>query len=91
MFVGGGVGGAWNRPDESAAFYRGYGPASVDAEALAHYRCERVVEDVAVYADRLLLESGDQDAEREESVQRLASAFRPNDVVEIAERTFAAL
>ncbi len=91
MFVGGGVGGAWNRPEESAAFYRGYGPASVDDEALAYYRCERVVEDVAVYCDRLLLKGGDQGAEREQSLRRLVDAFRPNDVVEIAERTFAAL
>jgi spectinomycin phosphotransferase len=91
MFVGGGVGGAWNRPGESAAFYRGYGPASVDAEALAYYRCERVLEDVAVYCDRLLLEGGDHGPDREESLRRLVSAFDPNDVVEIAERTFAAL
>ena len=91
MFVGGGVGGAWNRREESAAFYHGYGPASVDAEALTYYRCERVVEDVAVYCDRLLLKGGDQGAEREESLRRLVDAFQPNDVVEIAERTFAAL
>ncbi|MEX1253312.1 MAG: aminoglycoside phosphotransferase family protein [Dehalococcoidia bacterium] len=91
MFVGGGVGGVWNRPHESAAFYRGYGPASVDAESLAFYRCQRVVEDVAVFCDQLLLEGGDQGAEREESLQKLMAAFNPNDVVEIAERTFAAL
>jgi spectinomycin phosphotransferase len=91
MFVGGGVGGVWNRADESAAFYRGYGPVSVDAESLAFYRCQRVVEDVAVYCDRLLLKGGDQGAEREESLRRLRAAFDPNDVVEIAERTFAAL
>ncbi len=91
MFVGGGVGGTWNRPEESAAFYHGYGRASVDTEALAYYRCQRVVEDVAVYCDRLLLKGEDQGAEREESLRRLMSAFDPNDVVEIAERTFAAL
>ncbi len=91
MFVGGGVGGAWNRADESAAFYRGYGPVSVDAESLAFYRCQRVVEDVAVYCDRLLLKGGDQGADREESLRRLRAAFDPNDVVEIAERTFAAI
>jgi hypothetical protein len=33
MFVGAGVGGAWNREDESAAFYRGYGPVTVDAQS----------------------------------------------------------
>lgn len=91
MFVGGGVGGAWNRPEESAAFYRGYGDVTVDAEALAYYRCERVVEDVGVYCDRLLLKGGDQGAERGQMFRKLVTAFDPNDVVEIAERTFAAL
>ena len=92
MFVGGGVGGVLNRPEESADFYRGYGTAaSVDPEALAYYRCARVVEDVAVYCDQLLLKGGDKRAERERSLRRFVDQFRPNDVVEIAERTFAAL
>ncbi len=91
MFVGAGIGGAWNRGEESAAFYRGYGPVTVDAEALAYYRCERIVEDVAVFCDRLLLNGGDGNAEREQLLRRLVSAFGPNDVVEIAERTFAGL
>jgi spectinomycin phosphotransferase len=50
MFVGAGIGGVWNGPAESDAFYRGYGPTTVNADALAYYRCERVVEDVAVYS-----------------------------------------
>ncbi len=91
MFVGGGVGGVWNRAEESVAFYRGYGEVTVDAASLAYHRCQRVVEDVAVYCDRLLLQGGDECAEREESLRRFTSAFYPNDVVEIAERTFAGL
>jgi spectinomycin phosphotransferase len=91
MFVGGGIGGVWNREEESAAFYRGYGSVTVDAEALAYYRCERIVEDVAVYCDQLLLDGGDQGADREQMLRKLVSAFDPNDVVEIAEQTFAAL
>ena len=89
MFIGAGIGGAWNCADESPAFYRGYGPANVDAEAIAYYRCERIVEDVAVYCDRLLLPGGDEGAERARSLQRLVSAFRPHGVFEIAEKTFA--
>ena len=90
MFIGAGIGGAWNRPDESAAFDRGYGPTAVDAEGIAYYRCERIVEDIAVYSAHLLRAGGDT-ADRDESLRRLAAAFEPNDVVEIAERTFAAL
>ena len=37
MFVGGGVGGIWNDPREADWFYKGYGPAEIDAVALAHW------------------------------------------------------
>ena len=85
MFVGGGIGGAWNREEESAAFYRGYGAVTVDAEALAYYRCERIVEDVAVDRDQLLLDvGGDQDADWEQMLLKLVAAFDPDGVVEIA-------
>ncbi|MHB8376663.1 MAG: phosphotransferase enzyme family protein [Candidatus Limnocylindrales bacterium] len=91
MFVGAGIGGVWNREAESAAFYRGYGLTTIDAEALAYYRCERIVEDVAVYCDQLLLVDDDHGADREQMLSKLVSAFDPNDVVEIAKRTFADL
>lgn len=91
MFIGAGIGGVWNREEESAAFYRGYGAVTVDAEALAYYRCERFVEDVAVFCDQLLLDSGDSHINRELMLSKFTSAFDANDVVEIAERTFAAL
>lgn len=91
MFVGAGIGGAWKAPAEWDAFFRGYGAVTVDAEALAYYRCERITEDVAVFCDSLLLEGGHQGADRRESLRRLANAFEPDNVVEIAERTFARL
>lgn len=91
MFIGAGIGHAWNRPDEARAFYRGYGPADIDAEAIAYYRCDRIVEDVAVFCDRVLTGDDDGGADRRLLVRKLAGAFDPNDVVEIAERTFAAL
>jgi spectinomycin phosphotransferase len=91
MFVGAGIGGVWNREEESAAFYRGYGAVTVDAEALAYYRCERFVEDVAVFCDQLLLDTGDGHVDRALMLRKFVSAFDPNDVVEIAERTFAGL
>ena len=91
MFVGAGIGGVWNRPDESDAFYRGYGPISIDVEALAYYRCERIIEDVVAFGGQLLLDGGDQGDDRRESLRRFATAFLPNNVVKIAERTFARL
>jgi spectinomycin phosphotransferase len=91
MFIGAGIGGVWNRPEECDAFYRGYGAVRVDAEALAYYRCERIVEDIAVFCDRLLLRADEDAVDRKKVFRKLAEAFGPNDVVEIAERTFAAL
>jgi spectinomycin phosphotransferase len=91
MFVGAGIGGAWNRPEESAAFYRGYGSAAVDAEAIAYYRCDRIVEDVAVFCDRLLHGGDDGAPERRLIFAKFAQAFEPDNVVEIAERSYAAL
>jgi spectinomycin phosphotransferase len=91
MFVGAGIGGAWNRPEESVAFYSGYGPAAVDAEALAYHRCERIVEDVAVFCDQILSTSDGDGVDRALMLRKLGDAFGPNDVVEIAEKTFATL
>jgi spectinomycin phosphotransferase len=90
MFIGGGVGGTWNKPLESDAFYRGYGPTVIDAEALAYYRYERIVEDIALTCDRLL-QSGEGGKDRALSLRYFMDAFRPNDVVEIADITYASL
>ncbi|MGW0908332.1 phosphotransferase [Streptomyces sp. NPDC002853] len=92
MFVGGGVGGVWNDAAECAAFYRGYGTEEIDARTLAYYRCERIVQDVAEYCDQLLVGTPREgDGDRELSLRHFAGQFRPYDVVDIAERTYAAL
>ncbi|MGW7071071.1 phosphotransferase [Streptomyces sp. NPDC054855] len=92
MFVGGGVGGVWNDAAGSADFYRGYGTEQVDAQTLAYYRCERIVQDVAEYCDQLLVRDPHEgDEGRELSLRHFVGQFRPDDVVDIAERTYAAL
>ncbi|MEV0522268.1 phosphotransferase [Streptomyces sp. NPDC050439] len=92
MFVGGGVGGVWNDAAECAAFHRGYGTGEIDAQTLAYYRCERIVQDVAEYCDQLLVgRPHDSEDDRELSLRHFAGQFRPDDVVDIAERTYAAL
>ena len=90
MFVGGGVGGVWNQPREAAWFHEGYGGAAVDHVALAYYRCERIVADVAAYAEQILGARGDV-ADREEGLRQLAGQFLPGGVVEIANRSYEAL
>lgn len=82
MFFGAGIGGP-QPPEQAEQFYRGYGPAAVDRDALAYYRCERVVQDIAVYC-RELLGSAAGGANRPQQLRQLASQFEPGGVVEIA-------
>jgi spectinomycin phosphotransferase len=90
MFIGGGIGWVWNTPREEALFYLGYGPTEIDPVALAYYRFERIVEDIAVYCEQLLLTNeGGQD--REQSYRYLQSNFLPNGTIEIAYQSDATL
>lgn len=83
MFIGGGVGSAWYSPKEEALFYHGYGPPEINPVALAYYRFERIIQDIAEWGERMLLsEQGGQ--ERGRWLQGLKRWFQPNDVVEMA-------
>ena len=84
MYVGGGLMGNGRTPQqEEALFYRGYGRAQIDPRALAYYRYERIVQDIAVYCEQLLLtDKGGPD--REQSLRYLMSNFLPNSTIEIA-------
>jgi spectinomycin phosphotransferase len=87
MYAGGGLLGAWRSPeDEEALFYQGYGPVAVDVVALAYYRYERVIQDVAAYCEQLLL-SAEGGADREQSLLYLRSSFQPGGVLEVARRS----
>lgn len=90
MFIGGGVGNVWNNPKEESLFYEGYGKTVINQELLAYYRLERIVEDVAEYAQQLLHTTGDRD-ERMQSYQHCIAQFEPQGVVEIALKTEAEL
>jgi len=88
MSVGGGLFGDWRPDTEETLFYEGYGRAEVDRVALAYYRYERMVADVAAYADEIWNRRvGAQD--REVGLRQLASQFQPGEVIEIAHRTYA--
>jgi spectinomycin phosphotransferase len=83
MFVGGGVGDVWRDAREGALFYQGYGRTEVDPVALAYYRYERIVEDIAAFCEQLLL-TDEGGADREQSLRYLVGSFLPGSVVEIA-------
>ena len=87
MFVGGGLGGGGHTPqEEETLFYRGYGPTPLDPIALAYYRYERIVQDVAAYCEEILLTQPGSD-DRAEGLRQLTSQFLPDQVVEIAYRS----
>ena len=85
MFVGASLG-IGDTPAGAALFYQGYGKTEIDRDALAYYRCERIVEDIAVFCQQLLL-TDEGGAVREQALGYLTDSFLPGHVVERAYRT----
>jgi len=86
MFVGGGQGFVgYTAEEEETLFYRGYGDAPVDRGALTYYRCERIIEDIALACEQLLLSTGGG-ADRELTLQYLEANFLPGGTIEAARR-----
>ena len=84
MYIGGGLMGNWHTPDEEEAlFYPAYGETQVDPVALAYYRYERIIEDIAVFCDKILL-TNDDNKDRAQSLLYLESNFLPKGVIGIA-------
>ena len=84
MYVGGSQFANQRLPDEEEhLFYQGYGHTQVDPVGLAYYRYERIVEDIAVYCEEILLTQGDGE-DRTNGLRQLTDQFQPNNVVEIA-------
>jgi spectinomycin phosphotransferase len=86
MFIGGGIAGGLCSERGEALFYQAYGPTEVDRLALAYYRYERIVQDMAEFCNQLLLsEAGGED--REQSYGYFTSSFLPGNEIEIARKT----
>lgn len=84
MFIGGGQGFVGVSPDEETRlFYAGYGPAQLDQVALAYYRYERIVQDIAAFGEELIL-GGAGGADREQSLRYLMTNFAPGGTIAIA-------
>lgn len=86
MFIGGGVANVWNNPYEEAFFYKGYGKTEINMTILAYYRHERIVEDIALYSQKLLLTT-DGGKDRQEMYNQFISMFEQRGVVDIALKT----
>jgi spectinomycin phosphotransferase len=87
MSAGAGLMGGGRTPQEEVRlFYQGYGPTQVAADALAYYRYERIIQDIAIFSEEILLtDRGRQD--RELSLHYLRSNFLPGGTLELAYRS----
>jgi len=86
MFIGGGIDEIWKTKREEAVFYEDYGKTEVNLSALAYYRYERVIEDLVVICEQLLL-TDEGGADREQAYRWFTSNFEPGQTIEIAEKT----
>ncbi|MGD8473973.1 MAG: hypothetical protein PVH59_07595, partial [Anaerolineae bacterium] len=63
-----------------------YGQPHIDAAALAYYRYERIIQDIALFSEQILAaEEGNRD--RVQALQYLMSNFLPAGTVELAYRS----
>ena len=86
MFIGGGIDEIWKSKLDESIFYEGYGNTHIDFPMMAYYRYERVIEDLAVICEQLLL-SDEGGADREQAYRWFTSNFEPGQTIEIAENT----
>ena len=77
------------RAQEAAWFYEAYGPQQPDPQALAYYRCERIVADVVDYGDQFT--GADSDHNRPAALAELQRQLAPGPELQIARSTVAAL
>jgi spectinomycin phosphotransferase len=86
MFIGGGIGNVWNKSHEEILFYKGYGRTEINMTMLAYYRHERIVEDIALFSQDLLLTTAGGE-NRPEMYKHFIDMFEPMGVVEVAFKT----
>lgn len=91
MFVGSGLGGKGHSlKEETELFYEGYGQTKINTNAIAYYRYERIIEDIAIYCQQVFsLETGT--ADRQKAVEHVKANFKPNGTIDIAQQADNAL
>lgn len=88
MSIGGGLMGHWRTPEEEITlFYTGYshgnGPLDLNNHALTYYRCERIIEDIAVECRQIFYQQGSSQ-DRRQALYWLKSNFQPGNTISLA-------
>ena len=87
MFVAGAQFGDERTPEqEEDIFYKGYGQVKTNPVALAYYRYERIVEDIASYSEEIFL-TDPNNQDRAVGVRRVSNNFLPGATIDMAYRT----
>jgi spectinomycin phosphotransferase len=85
MSVGGALFGGWYTAEqEERLFYQGYGPAEIDFAAVAYYRYERIIMDIAAFCELIFLTGEGED--REQSLRYVQLNFQPGGTIERARK-----
>lgn len=86
MFIGTWLhGGGLSVEVEEGLFYQGYGQTVINPAALAYYRFERIIEDIAVYCEQIFSsEQGGED--RRQALEYLQSNYLPGSTIDRARR-----
>ncbi len=86
MFIGAGLLGAGRSPHEEARlFYHGYGHTTLDRRAVAYYRYERIIQDIAAFCQQIYATAGG-DADRAQAFHYLIGNFDRGGVLDLAYR-----
>jgi spectinomycin phosphotransferase len=87
MFIGGGHGDSGYTPqEEETMFYQGYGQTNINQNAIAYYRYDRILNDMAEDCQLIFLPDEEQE-NRAEALEDIKSMFLPNSKIEMAYRS----
>ncbi len=84
MFVIGGIAQGLVSAQETAHFLQGYGPTSIDQQALTYYRYAWAVQDMGAYAEDVFFAPHLSQQSRRSSLRAFIGLFEPGNIVTIA-------
>jgi spectinomycin phosphotransferase len=84
MFSVGGISRELVSEPATAHFLAGYGDTAIDSVAMSYYRHAWATQDVVGYAEQVLLDETQTDADRAEAARIFRILFRPGEIVDIA-------